>query len=235
MAWIIKNLRDFVKSAWLMVVTYLPGDAGSKLRFRYWKKRLRYLGENAQIDEGVFFVNPQYIHIGENSWIDKNVIIMAGPFNSKREKRTLKNSAYPGEPGVVFIGKNCHIGTGGILSGISAGIYISDNCGMSAYCKLYALTHHYKSFEDPEKVVILCPRAPAESQVLIDGAIYFGPNVGLALNCIILPGVSLPGNNGAHINSVVYKGRYPKDIRLQGDPAKKVGFRSGAGETIGEK
>lgn len=226
----IKKIGDFIGSFCLMIVTYLPGESGQKLRYRYWKKRLRHLGENVQIDEGVLFVNPSYIHIGDNSWIDRNVVIMAGPFNSKREKRTLKNSTYPGEPGVVFIGKNCHIGTGGILSGISAGIYISDNCGMSAYCKVYALTHHYKSFADPNKTIITCPRAPAESQCIIDGAIYLGPNVGLALNCTILPGVTLPGNNGVHINSVVYKGRYPKDIRVQGDPAKKVGHKAGATE-----
>lgn len=222
----IKKIVDFFSSLWLMVVTYLPGEAGSRLRYRYWKKRLRHLGENAQIDEGVLFINPSYIHIGDNSWIDRNVVIMAGPFNSKREKKTVRNSMYPGEPGVVYIGKNCHIGIGTILSGISAGIYVSDNCGMSAYCKLYALTHHYKSFADPQKPVITSPRAPAESQCIIDGAIYLGPCVGLALNCTILPGVALPGNNGVHINSVVYKRRYQKDIRIQGDPAKIVGHKS---------
>ena len=218
-----------------MIVTYLPGETGSRLRYRYWKKRLRYLGKNVLIDEGVYFYNSEYIYIDDNAWIDKNVVIMAGPFHSKREKRTLQNKSYPGEPGVVFIGKNVHIGTGGILSGISAGIYISDNCSMSAYCKLYALTHHYKSFKNPEKLISTSSRAPVESQSLIDGAIYLGPNVGLALNCALLPGVALPGNNFVHINSVVYMGRYPKDIRLQGDPAKKVGYRTGSAEVRNEK
>ncbi|MBL8014466.1 MAG: hypothetical protein JNN05_11525 [Candidatus Omnitrophica bacterium] len=228
------KMKDLISSIWLMFVTHLPGDAGAKLRYGYWKKRLRHLGENAQIDEGVHFVNPGYIHIGENSWIDRNVTIMAGPYNSKREKRTLKNRHFPGEPGVVFIGKNVHVGPGCILSGISAGLYISDDCGMSANCKLYSLTHHYKSFAHPEKHVITSPRAPAESQCLIDGAIYLGPSVGLALNCVILPGVSLPGNNGVHINSVVFKGRYEKNIRIQGDPAKAIGTKSALEDCVGD-
>lgn len=210
-----------------MVVTYLPGESGQVLRYRYWKKRLRYLGENVKIDEGVYFSNPKYIHIDDNSWIDKNVVIMAGPFNSKRELRTIKNPSYPGEPGVVFIGKHCHIGHSNVLSGISAGLYISDYCATASNCKFYSLTHHYKSFAQPEKIVCTSGQSPAEMQCLMDGAIYLGPNVGMALNCIFLPGVTLPGHNAIHINTTVYKGRYPEYARLQGDPAKVVGDRRG--------
>lgn len=226
----VKKIGDFFSSFWLMIVTYLPGEAGQRLRYRYWKEKLRYLGADAKISEGVFIDQPSYVHIGENTWIDRNVVILAGPFNSKREKKTVKNASFPGEPGVVYIGKNCHVGIGSIISGISAGVYISDNCGMAAYCKLYSLTHHYKSFDKPNKLVITSTQAPAESQCLIDGAVYLGPNSGLALNCTLLPGVALPGNNGVHINSVVYKGRYEQGVRIQGDPAMLVGHKSEAAD-----
>ena len=39
----------------------------------------------------------------------------------------MKNEYYEGEPGVVHIGKNIHVGIGCIISGISAGVYIADD------------------------------------------------------------------------------------------------------------
>ena len=105
------------------------------MRYFYYKRRLKFLGRNVKIDTGVYFQNPRFISISENCWIDKNVVILAGLDNSSREKILKRNNKYPGLPGEVFIGKNVHIGIGSIISGISSGVYISDDCGFSANCK----------------------------------------------------------------------------------------------------
>lgn len=221
----LKLLIGFPYDIWNMLVTYCPGEIGYILRRRFWKKKLKYLGKDVKIDVGVYFQNPSYIAIDDNSWIDRNVIILAGLDASKREKIVKRNSLYKGEPGVVYIGKGCHIGIGCILSGISAGIYISDNCGIAAHGKIYSFSHHYRSRKDPKRLILTSPMAPDEKQCLIEGAIYFGFNVGVALNCTILPGVALEDNAGVFPNSVVFLGRYPESILISGNPAKKVGFR----------
>jgi len=174
-----------------MVISYLPGEIGFVLRYRFWKKRLKYLGEGVRIDTGIYFQYPDYIEIGDNSWIDRNVVILAGMDTSKREKIIIKNNEYPGEPGVVHIGKNCHIGIGCIVSGISAGLYISDNCVMAAYSKAYAFSHHYRSRKNQEKQISASSMAPDDRQCLIEGAIYMGTNVAVGLNCaIVMPPIS---------------------------------------------
>ena len=57
------------------LVTYWPGSLGFRMRYFYYKRRLKFLGRNVKIDTGVYFQNPQFISISENCWIDKNVVI----------------------------------------------------------------------------------------------------------------------------------------------------------------
>ena len=120
------------------------------VRYFYYRRKLRYLGKNVKIDTGVYFSNPEYISIDENSWIDRNVSIIAGEDKSSREKIYRENKNFTGEPGTVTIGKNVHVSIGCILSGIGAGIHIGDNCGIAAGGRLYAFSHHYRSMEHPQ-------------------------------------------------------------------------------------
>lgn len=209
-----------------MIISYLPGSLGYFLRYRYWKKRLRYLGGNVKIEPGVYFQNPDYISIGDNCWIDRNVIILAGLDKSDREKISRKNRLFQGEHGVVHVGKNVHLGPGCILSGISAGIYISDDCGFSAHCKIYAFSHHYRSKLDPKNDNIhFGPRVSHNRQCLIEGPIFFGKNTGVALNVVVLPGVAVPENCFVMINSVIVGGRFRPNSIIAGNPAKTIANR----------
>lgn len=225
----VRKLRILMKlplDLWLMFIQFLPGPAGFFLRYRFWKNRLRHLGRNVRIDSGVYFQNPGYIAIHDNCWIDKDVIILAGIDSSAREKVTLKCKDFNGEPGVVHIGKNVHVGPYCIISGISAGVYISDDCGFSANCKLYAFSHHYRSKKDPGNSNFhFGPQVSHDRQCLIEGPIFIGRNSGFALNSILLPGVSIPENCFVAINSVVTAGKYNSNSLLSGNPAKMVDER----------
>lgn len=221
-----KLLMKSVNAIWLMTITHLPGDIGLVLRNRHWKKRLKHLGQNVRIDTGVYFQNPGFISIGDNCWLDKGVMILAGLDISSREKIVLKNRDYNGEPGVVYIGRNIHIGPGGIISGISAGVYVSDDCGFSANCKIFAFSHHYRSRKHPDNSEVhFGPMVPHGRQCLIEGPIFLGENTGVALNTVILPGVSIPGNCFIAINSVVNPGRFKSNSIISGNPAKKIDSR----------
>ena len=74
----IKILLTLPADIYLMLITYLPGSVGYYLRFKYWRKQLKFVGEKVRIDTGVYFQNPEFIEIDDNCWIDKNVIILAG-------------------------------------------------------------------------------------------------------------------------------------------------------------
>lgn len=103
------------------------------------------MGKNVKIDTGIYFQNPEFIYIDDNCWIDKNVVILAGLDKSLREKSYIENQSFNGKKGTVSIGKNFHVGIGCILSGIEGGIIIKDDCGLSASCRIYSFTHHYRS------------------------------------------------------------------------------------------
>ena len=221
-----KSLSVLLRQLQTLAITHLPGELGYELRYNFWKRRLRYLGKFVKIDTGVYFQNPQFIHVDDNCWIDKDVMILAGLDSSEREKVVIRNNNYEGEPGVVHIGKNIHVGPGCIISGISAGAYISDECGFSASCKIYAFSHHYRSRKNPgDSTIHFGPMVHQDRQCLVEGPIFLGKNTGVALNAVLLPGVSIPENCFVTINSVVGPGRYSSNSILSGNPAKKIDNR----------
>jgi acetyltransferase-like isoleucine patch superfamily enzyme len=224
------KLITFIRSIQLMMITHVPGSSGHELRNRFWRKRLKYLGKHTKIDTGVFFQNPRFISIGDYTWIDKDVIILAGLDDSKREKIMIRNSDYVGDPGVVYIGNRVHVAPGCILSGISAGLRISDECNIAAHSKIYAFSHHYRSKRTPQDTgYCFGPQVAENRQCMLEGPVYLGRNTGVGLNGVILPGVSIRDNCFVKINSVVHAGLYSRNSILSGDPARVTGerFRTG--------
>jgi acetyltransferase-like isoleucine patch superfamily enzyme len=196
------------------------------MRYRFWKKRLSSLGEQTTIDVGVYFQNPDHIQIGDNCWIDRNVIILAGPDYSKRERIVKTNEAYPGKHAFVHIGNNVHIAPNCIVSGISAGVYISDNCGIAATSKIYSFTHHYRSVKEPgNSNYAFALNISHERQCMVEGKIYLEENVGVAVNSVLLPGVTIRKNSFVLINSVVVGGEFKENSLIGGCPAISVGNR----------
>lgn len=206
---------------WLMFVTYLPRRVGNLLRFRYYKNRLKYLGDGATIDVGVHIQNPQYVSIGENTWIDRNVIILAGPYSARgREIIERSNSNYHLSKGEVWIGKGCHIANNSIISGL-AGVYIGDLTCLSSGCKVYSFSHHYRSAASPRKKVTFGSRTPNETQVLIAGPIVIQKNVALASDVFVLPGVTIGQDVFARIRTVINED-VEENLIVAGNPMKVI-------------
>ncbi len=222
----LKVILTFPGAILLMFVTHLPGEAGIILRRIYWKRKLLFLGARVRIDPGIYFQHPEFIRLEDGAWIDRGVMILAGPDSSDRERIRLPNPQFVGEPGVVRIGKNVHVAPGCLISGISAGVYIADDCGFSAGCKIYAFSHHFRSKKHPEDARYhFGPGVADDRQCLVEGPVQLGENTGLALNVVILPGVSIPENCFVTIGSVVHRGRFSPNSMLSGNPAKPVGPR----------
>ncbi|MDD5297432.1 MAG: hypothetical protein PHU46_11015 [Rhodocyclaceae bacterium] len=219
--WWLKQIISIPSALLQMVITYLPGDVGNVLRSRYWRKRLGFLGQGAIIDVGVHFVNPEYIEIGDNCWIDRHVMILAGIDKSRREKVVRTCDGFQGKSGFVHIGRNIHVATGCILSGIDAGIFVDDDCGFSAGCRVYAFSHHYRSKAHPEdRTFSFGPMVRQESQCLVSGPVHIGRNTGVALNVVILPGVYVSEECFIAPNSILNGGRFKPNTIISGSPAK---------------
>lgn len=217
----LKILLNFPIDIWQIFITYLPGPIGYVLRYWFWKKRLKYLGKKVLIDVGVYFQKPHCILIDDHCWIDRGVILLAGPDTSNRARRSLVNDKFPLEPGMVHIGKNVHIGPYSVISGIG-GIYISDDCGLASGFKAFSFSHHYRSEEFPSDRSFLFaqPVAP-EKQYMIEGPIFLDRNVGAAVNSTILPGVSIGKDSFVTINSVV-SSSFEENSLIAGNPAKRI-------------
>jgi acetyltransferase-like isoleucine patch superfamily enzyme len=185
---------------------------------------LRHLGKDVLIDRNVYFQNPQYISIDDNSWIDQGVMILAGPDSSGRPRRYVENPDFPAEPGTVHIGRSVHLAPYCIISGIG-GVYISDECGISSGTKVYSFSNHPRSDEYPsDRSFHFGPLVAHERQFMMEGPVFLGENVGIALSAIILPGVSIGPHSFVAIQSVV-TGSFAANSVIAGNPAERVRAR----------
>ena len=224
MIWKVKTITRFLADIWLGIVSNSPGELGTRLRRRYWQKRLRRLGKNVIIDCGVYFQNPKFISIDDNVWIDRGVMILAGPDATDRKRRYIRNENFFLSKGEVYIGENVHVAPQCIISGIG-GVYISEDCCLSAGVKMYSFSHHYRFDDAPsDNRCIFGARVSHDRQFMIEGPIFLGPNVGIAVNAVILPGVAVKTESFVSMNSVVHES-FEENSLIAGCPAKRVGAR----------
>jgi acetyltransferase-like isoleucine patch superfamily enzyme len=207
------------------VLRYVPGGLGKKLRYSYYRKRLKWLGRGATIDEGVFILNPKYVSIGDFSWIDKGVVLLAGPLELGQKKLHRRdNSSYNGEPGELRIGSRCHIAPYSIIQAHS-GVEIKNNASVAAGGKIYSASNHYRNVEQDDGVEYkFSVSVPDDEQYLIVGPVVMEENSGLGLNSVVLPGVTIGRNSWVAVNSSVVTD-VPPDTIASGSPAKALKSR----------
>ena len=202
---------------------WIPGGIGSRLRRTYYRLRGARFGARTRIEVGVIIDNPRYVRIGADSWLDRYAIIIAGPPGRERETR-LKSGSGLALPGEVRIGDRCHIGVSTILSGIG-GLSIGDDVTVAAGSKVYSLTHHYRSWSRPaDRSVAFGSMGPREHQSMLQGEVTIGSNVGIGVECLILPGVRIERASFVRPRSVV-SGNFPENSLIAGDPARREGDR----------
>lgn len=175
-----------------MFVTYLPGRIGIALRYAYWKKQLKFIGRRVIIDVNVHFQNPEFISLDDNTWIDRNVIILAGPPNRGRIIFEKINLEFPLKKGEVYIGKNTHIAPNSVLSGIG-GLYIGCNCTIAANSSVFSFSHHYRNLlnREDQYQYSFTSMARLDQQSMILSPIYIGDYSAVGLHTVILPGTTI--------------------------------------------
>jgi acetyltransferase-like isoleucine patch superfamily enzyme len=208
-------------------VAQAPGGIGRRLRKAYWRQRLGRMGKNCVIDVGVRILNPSFVFLGDNVWLDAYVQILAGPVGLLDRTTFTRNQAYLGEIGEVHIGSNTHVAPFCVLQG-HAGISVGRDCGIAAHSLLYSLSHHHrvgKSVQSPqtpyEEIMKFTPLAPPEQQSLIGAPVVMGDASAVGLQSILLPGSTVGRYSWVGVHSVV-KDAIPDGVIASGNPAQVV-------------
>lgn len=209
---------------WLLLVTHLPGPLGRGMRVRYWRRRLRHLGSGVRIDTDVYFQGPEWISIGDRVWIDKGVMLLAGPDRSARGRRVLGSGSSDVERGALHVGDRVHLGPYCVISAIG-GVRIGDGCTLSSGVRLYSFSHHFRSDEAPsDRRFHFGSMSDPTWQYMIEGPVVLGSNVGVALDAVLLPGVTIGECSFVTIGSVVNRD-FGVNSLIAGNPASRVGPR----------
>jgi acetyltransferase-like isoleucine patch superfamily enzyme len=227
----LQTLRELLVDLRNLLVMFMPGPTGNRMRTRFYRSRLRSLGDNVIIDVGVHFINPSYISIGDNCWIDKYAVVMAGPPHKGQRKitRTL-NPLFEHEEGAVVVGSNCHIGSHVVLNG-HGGVAVGKNATIAAGAKIISLSHHHQNLSDPADMFPyrFGSMAPEHEQALISSPVVMRDNSALATNAIMLPGSTVGFESWVGANSLV-TGTIPDGYLAWGVPARPVKRRGAASD-----
>lgn len=206
---------------WAALVGALPGPLGYRLRLMYWRKRVSSMGSSVKIERFVQIKGAEYISIGDNAWIDQGVVILAGPDRSERHGDRKDNPAFQGRPGTLHIGSQTHIAPYVVISAIG-GVHIGKGCGIAAGCRVYSFSHHYRSEVDPtDHNFFFTPLVGESQQFMIDSPVVIEDNVGVAVNSVILPGVTIGGDSFVAAGAVVGKS-FEENSLVVGNPATRL-------------
>jgi acetyltransferase-like isoleucine patch superfamily enzyme len=224
---IIDKIGTAVLSVPELAVLYWPGPVGRRLRYQYFRQRLRSVGRNVVFDVGVQIVNPEWVTIGDNTWIDCFAIILAGPPARRGRRITrLDNPQFGGTEGEVRIGRNCHLASHSLVSG-HGGLWVGDDITIAAGAKVYSFTHHYRDpggTEDDRTIYKFSSMSPASEQALISGAVVLEDGAAVGLNSVVLPGSTIGANSWLGAQSLL-KGNLPPGVIAGGAPARVLRHR----------
>ncbi|MCP4713261.1 MAG: acyltransferase [Planctomycetes bacterium] len=209
-------------------ITYWPGALGDFLRYRYYKRRLKFLGKNVIIDFGAELINPSMISIGDHTHIDRWVVLGAGEITRhERQIYHKQNPHYSHNRGEIHIGRRVHIAPYVYLLG-AGGIDIGDYVAIASGARIFSVSGHYSNLNDKsdKRLYSFSNTAPFENQSLIIGAVVMGKNSAVGLNSVVLPGSTIGENSWIGVLSLVL-GTIAPNVIAKGNPAREVKTRTG--------
>lgn len=214
---ILKIFDNMVRT----VITYMSGPLGRKLRYLYWRGKFKKCGKNVIIDEGVIIQGAEWISVGDNVWIDKYCILLAGKVDVEGHPIKIReNKNFHFEPGELIIGSGVHIGAFNIIQA-HGGVYIGNNVTTSAGVKIYSLSNMHVNYENPEIVMYANCMVEEQDKVgYIISPIVIEDGVWISLNSVVLGG-TIGKNSFVAPNSVVIH-EFEENSYISGNPAKKI-------------
>jgi acetyltransferase-like isoleucine patch superfamily enzyme len=218
----LKQLLFELAWVFLFPVQYIPGIVGDRLRRLVWRLFLGRMGKRVHIDIGVQFVNPRFIFVGDDTWIDKYVILIAGPpHEGKRIFCRKPSSEFPAKEGELHIGSMCHIAPHSLIQA-HGGVWIGDELTIASGSRIYSMSHHYRPLGQPQrKFYRFSTYAKEEDQTLIVSPVVIKNGAAVGLNGVVMPGAVIGENSWVGSNSLV-QGVIPPNSIATGIPAKVI-------------
>ncbi len=161
--------------------------AGFFLRACYWKAKLKYLGQDTIIDQGVEIWGPAAVSIGSQCHIDTNVRLAAG------ERRQQQH-------GWITIGDYVHLGPGVHIAG-RGGVKIGDFVGIMANAHLYSATGVLLHPADPGRLISMTHMAPHDQQYIVEAPIHIDDYACIGMMSRVMPGVRVGRGAVIHANA----------------------------------
>lgn len=125
------------------ILRHFSGPLGVHLRRAFYQRCLYECGKRVVIDTGVSLIGPEWISLGDDVWIDKNVVVIAGPTPTDKQAEYRSNVMSIPEAGWVKIGSKSHIGIGTVIQG-HGGTTIGERFTSSPYCLIYSQSNDYR-------------------------------------------------------------------------------------------
>lgn len=159
------------------------------------------------IDEGVIIQNPEWISVGDNVWIDKYCVLIAGKPDEQKSAKVFsikKNSSYHSERGELIIKNNVHIAPFCTIQA-HGGVYIGNNVGIASGSRVYSLSHHYKnpSILGDQHAYKFTPMVDSTEQSLISAPVVIDTDCAIGLNCVVLPGTTVQKGTWIGVSSYI--------------------------------
>ena len=207
------ELKD-KEAAYKAIIMNTDSEEASELRNKYYATQFKSMGKDVKIGVGVKIVNPQFISIGDDVWIDDHVTLIArGPGGlSIGSHIHINDRAYldtEREEGYINVHDHVYIGTGTTLFG-HWGLEIGEHCLLAQNITITPYSH---KFDDKKDYII--NQGGHSRKVTLGKDSYLGMNV-----CVLY---SADVGEGSVIGSgsVVVKTIPPYSVAV-GNPAKVI-------------
>ncbi|NOX58511.1 MAG: acyltransferase [Planctomycetes bacterium] len=196
--------------SWMMycLARSMPRNAvGFFMRACYWKSKLRRLGVDTFIDQGVEITRPDKVEIGHRCHIDRNVLMSVG-----------SDDGYIRIGDYTFIGPSCHLAGRG-------GVEIGRCVGLAARVHLYSVSNLPYHGQRLGELVTMSHSVPADLQNTITGRLEIGDYTVIGMGSLVLPKVTLGCGAIVHPYAEV-RNSFPKFSIVSGHGrARRVGWR----------
>jgi acetyltransferase-like isoleucine patch superfamily enzyme len=151
--------------------------------------------------------------VGDDVWIDKNVVIIAGPAPHGKKRDLQPRSPLAPQAGRVMIGSKSHIGIGTVIQG-HGGAMIAEHFTTSPYCLIVSQSNDYNK----------CRHGTIPSGdndvYYIESPVCIGYNVWLGARVSVF-GHKIGSNTFVRPGSLVISDIAPNTV-ADGSPAKSV-------------
>lgn len=213
-------MKKFFSSIYRALITHMPGPAGRRVRYLYYRRKFKKCGKNVLIDEGVLIENPKWISLGDDVWIDKQSVLIAGPVDLTGQiVKRKENESFPGLEGELIIDNCVHIGINNIIQA-HAGVYIGEDVTTSPGVKIYSLSNTPSDADNPGVITYanyLVKEKPVTYRV---SPIVIEDGVWIAINSVVL-GATIGKYSFIAANSLVMSD-ISKNSYASGFPAKRI-------------